>query len=243
MGKLAKFMAVCCILFLSCGYFDDDEDSVIIKNGKSSSSGQSSNKSSSSEGLNTLQIDWQDISEGYKSAVHGTMNIFLSPFKISKHLITQEQYELVMEENPSKGEKGNELPIEGITWFNAIEFCKKLSKLYGLEENAIRLPTEAEWEFAACSASENADYCPPEPAIHRDVLYWEWTNDCYDSDFPYGGVTEDPSGPPNCLSTSNKVRKGSAMSIERRFSTNPSFDDIAGAHISFRVVVRNRDYF
>lgn len=70
---------------------------------------------------------------------------------IGKLEVSQQQWEAVMGSNPSlyKGEEGKEnksLPVNGITWAQAQEFVKKLSELSG---QTFRLPTEAEWEFAA----------------------------------------------------------------------------------------------
>jgi formylglycine-generating enzyme required for sulfatase activity len=78
--------------------------------------------------------------------------------------VTQAQYEKVMGKNPShfQGAKvGNEnadLPVEKISWDDAVEFCKKLSDLP--EEKKVgrvyRLPTEAEWEYACRAGSKTA---------------------------------------------------------------------------------------
>jgi formylglycine-generating enzyme required for sulfatase activity len=217
---------------LACGFNSEEPAFPNPPNGKrSSSSGEiPPGGESSSSGID-IQIEWENAPE--ESAVHGAVKISLDPFMISKYLITQAQYQAVMGNNPSKGEKKDNLPVEGVTWFNAVEFCKKLSTLLGLNENAIRLPTEAEWEFASYE---------PVKVIQRYEYYWEWTNDCFSSDFPYNGITENPSGPPNCLTGNPRVGKGTSR-WDARFSIDPYADEIGGDHISFRVVIRTRDYF
>lgn len=69
------------------------------------------------------------------------------PFYLGAHEVTQEQYEKVMGNNPSKS-KGTVKPVENLSWENAISFCQKLTELPDEKtagrEN--RLPTEAEWE-------------------------------------------------------------------------------------------------
>ncbi len=79
-------------------------------------------------------------------------------FYLGIYEVTQEQYEKVMEKNPSHF-KANRLPVESINWDDADSFCNKLSEMP--EEKAAsrlyRLPTEAEWEYA-CRAGSGAAY-------------------------------------------------------------------------------------
>lgn len=93
----------------------------------------------------------------------------IQPFLLAKFPVTQEIYEKVVQKNPSTF-KGNTLPVETVTWKEAILFCNALSKLaklipcYTLSENSekitfdwsangYRLPTEAEWTYA-CKAEQ-----------------------------------------------------------------------------------------
>jgi len=66
-------------------------------------------------------------------------------FYIGKYLVTQEQWQAVMGANPSIF-NGENLPIENVSWNDAQEFFSKLNARSGRN---YRLPTEAEWEFAA----------------------------------------------------------------------------------------------
>ena len=80
------------------------------------------------------------------------------PFYLSVTEVTQEQYERVMGTNPSRF-KGTQLPVERVSWEDAVEFCRKLSALPA-ERSAgrvYRLPTEAEWEYA-CRAGSTMRY-------------------------------------------------------------------------------------
>jgi len=116
--------------------------------------------------------------------------VTLSAFKMGKYEVTQEQYQEVMGENPSSfgsnpaaGELQGKRPVENVTWFDAIEFCNKLSVKEGLtpvytitgrnpstgypitdatvsanwSNNGYRLPTEAQWEYA-CRAGSTTDW-------------------------------------------------------------------------------------
>ena len=74
-------------------------------------------------------------------------------FYMGIHEVTQEEYEKVMGKNPS-GFKGAKNPVEEVSWNDASEFCRKLSTQSGGE---VRLPTEAEWEYA-CRAGTTTVY-------------------------------------------------------------------------------------
>ena len=74
-------------------------------------------------------------------------------FCLGKYEITQSQYAAVMGENPSY-HRGSHLPVESVSWDDAVTFCKRLSQATGRN---LRLPTEAEWEYA-CGAGSDTHY-------------------------------------------------------------------------------------
>jgi formylglycine-generating enzyme required for sulfatase activity/uncharacterized caspase-like protein len=65
-------------------------------------------------------------------------------FSMGKFVVTQEQYQQIMGNNPSSF-SGAKRPVEQVSWNDAVEFCQKLSQKTGRE---YRLPSEAEWEYA-----------------------------------------------------------------------------------------------
>ena len=71
--------------------------------------------------------------------------VSLSSYKVGETPVTQELWEAVMGDNPSKY-KGANRPVEQVSWEDCQKFIKKLNQITGKE---FRLPTEAEWEFAA----------------------------------------------------------------------------------------------
>jgi formylglycine-generating enzyme len=115
-------------------------------------------------------------------------------FMMSRTQVTMKQYRVVMGYNPSHF-GGPDLPVEQVSWFEAVEFCNRLSLLVGLNPcysgsgesiqcdftaNGYRLPTEAEWEYA-CRAGTETDFhtgnmthsgsSPLDPALDRAGWY------------------------------------------------------------------------
>jgi formylglycine-generating enzyme required for sulfatase activity len=74
-------------------------------------------------------------------------------FFMAKYEVTQKQWKKVMGTNPSKT-KGDNLPVTNITWHQALEFVKILTRKTG---HIYRLPTSMEWEYA-CRAGTTTDY-------------------------------------------------------------------------------------
>lgn len=79
------------------------------------------------------------------------------PFYMGKYTVTQEQYEAVTGNNPSEF-KGARLPVETVSWDDAVAFCKKLTERLGDQELVADLPTEALWEYACRAGTRTAYY-------------------------------------------------------------------------------------
>ena len=75
-------------------------------------------------------------------------------YYIGKYEVTQALWKIVMGSNPSNS-KGNNLPVENVSWNNCQKFISKLNKLTG---KSFRLPTEAEWEYAARGGNKSRGY-------------------------------------------------------------------------------------
>ena len=80
--------------------------------------------------------------------------VTVQAFYMGIYPVTQAQYQKIMGKNPSHFQ-GNDKPVEQVSWDEAVEFCKKLSKQTGKE---YRLPTEAEWEYACRAGTTTAYY-------------------------------------------------------------------------------------
>ncbi len=110
--------------------------------------------------------------------------VTVSPFYMGKYQVTQRQWRAVaslpkvsrdLESDPSHF-KGDDLPVERVSWEEAVEFCERLSKA---TEKKYRLPTEAEWEYA-CRAGTTT------PFAFGETITAEIVN--YDGNYPYASA-------------------------------------------------------
>ncbi len=86
--------------------------------------------------------------------VHPIHYVTLDSFFIAETQVTQELWEYIMGSNPSYNQ-GLQNPVECISWENCRAFTRKLNKITGLK---FRLPTEAEWEYAAKGGNKSKGY-------------------------------------------------------------------------------------
>jgi formylglycine-generating enzyme required for sulfatase activity len=167
------------------------------------------------------------------------------PFYVGVTEVTQAQYQAIMGMNPSQF-KGATNPAEMVSWDDATEFCKKLSEK---TRQVVRLPTEAEWEYACRAGTATAfSFGDADSALGDYAWYransgntthpvgqkkpnawglfdmhgnvWEWCADWYGV-YPKGAVT-DPQG---AASGSLRVLRGGS------WSDGPS-DNCRAAHRS-----------
>ena len=150
-----------------------------------------------------------------ESPVH---SVTLSSYYIGKYEVTQGLWDAVMGKNPSRI-KGANLPVENVSWKDCQKFIKKLNALTGI---TFRLPTEAEWEYAARGGNKSKGYKYSGSNTIDDVAWycnnssfathqvgtkqanelciydmsgnvWEWCSDRYGS---YSSTSQtDPIGP------------------------------------------------
>jgi formylglycine-generating enzyme required for sulfatase activity len=142
--------------------------------------------------------------------------------------VTQEAYQRVMGKNPSTS-KAPRLPVEEVTWDDAVSYCKAVD---------MRLPTEAEWEYAARAGTTGARYgdldviawqaTNSQKKTHEvggkqanawglyDILgnVWEWVSDWYTDDYPTAAQA-DPQGPAD---GTVRVRRGGAFDDSPRYA-------------------------
>jgi formylglycine-generating enzyme required for sulfatase activity len=142
--------------------------------------------------------------------------VITRPFEMGKCQVTQAEYEAVMAANPSYS-LGPNLPVEGVSWDDVQKFCEAVnSKGDGYH---YRLPTEAEWEYAARAGDNSCRYGPlvevawfgdnsggrthpvgekkPNAFGLYDTLgnVWEWVQDWYGILYYSHSPESDPKGP------------------------------------------------
>ena len=97
----------------------------------------------------TFKMNYRKDFEDHK------VKVTLSGFYISKYEVTQELWQAVMGNNPSHFTGNPRLPVEMVSWNDCQEFLRKLNQMTGKN---FRLPTEAEWEYAARGGNKSKGY-------------------------------------------------------------------------------------
>jgi formylglycine-generating enzyme required for sulfatase activity len=91
-------------------------------------------------------------------------------FYLGKYEVTQAQYQQIMGSNPSKGGKGPDNPVDNVSEGDSVEFCGNVSELTGQE---VRLPTEAEWEYACRAGSTTTWFFGDDVSVLGDYAWYE----------------------------------------------------------------------
>ncbi|WP_442948831.1 formylglycine-generating enzyme family protein [Nostoc sp.] len=93
--------------------------------------------------------------EGRRNSESPQHQVTVPGFFMGKYQVTQEQYQVIMGTNRSRF-KGEKRPVEMVDWYEAIEFCQKLSQK---TRRIYRLPSEAEWEYACRAGTTTPFHC------------------------------------------------------------------------------------
>jgi len=93
-------------------------------------------------------------------------------FFMGVHPVTQQQYFAVTGESPSRF-AGDDRPVEMVSWDDAVIFCERLNATTG---RAIRLPTEAEWEYACRAGTTTEFWSGNDEAAFEKVGWGEWNS-------------------------------------------------------------------
>ena len=183
----------------------------------------------------------------------------VAPFYLGRYAVTQAHWETVMGSNPSMFKRGGTHPVEQVSWTDVTDFLKRLNAATP-GGGPFRLPTEAEWEFAARSGGKKELYAGGDDAARvawtsetsagstQPVglkqpngcgLYdmsgnvWEWCRDIYVPNAAAGAARKATGSAPE------RVIRGGSWSLDdwsARCSRRFGFpEDYFGAGLGFRV--------
>ena len=169
--------------------------------------------------------------------------VTLSSFYICKYEVTEALWTAVMGSNPSKYPLGDNYPVEQVNWYDCQDFVEKLSELTGRH---FRLPTEAEWEYAARGGQRSrgyrysGSYALDEIGWHvgnahhykREVgtkkpnelgLYdmtgnvCEWCQDKLDTEYYHHSPSINPQGPDRSTYKDNRCFRGGSVCDDDKY--------------------------
>ena len=169
--------------------------------------------------------------------------VTLSSFYICKYEVTEALWTAVMGSNPSYHKLGDNYPVEQVNWYDCQDFVEKLSELTGRH---FRLPTEAEWEYAARGGKRSrgyrysGSYALDEIGWHvgnahyykREVgtkkpnelgLYdmtgnvCEWCQDKLDTEYYHHSPSINPQGPDRSTYKDNRCFRGGSVCDDDKY--------------------------
>lgn len=188
--------------------------------------------------------------------------VCVDSFWIGKYEVTQRQWKTIMGNNPSSYKIGDDYPVEQVSWDDIGFFIKRL---YKQSDKSYRLPTEAEWEFAARSRGKKEKYAG---GITPDSLAWygknsgmtthpvgtkqpnglnihdmsgnvmEWCFDRHDYEYYRNSPRNNPAGPPS--GAYRVIRGGSWMAFPSYLRTTArevGSPEFRNGNLGFRLVI------
>ncbi len=212
--KILKVFGISVILF-ACGNTKPDIEMVYVEGG-------------------TFQMGSNDGDKDEKP-VH---TVKVNSFYIGKYEVTQQQWVEIMGNNPSHFNKcGENCPVENVSWKEVQKFITKLNEKTGMN---YRLPTEAEWEYAARGGNKSRGYKYSGSDNAGDVAWynsnsgkethsagqkkpnelgiydmsgnvWEWCNDWYDENYYSVSPLNNPQGAQGATTGTYRVLHGGSF--------------------------------
>ena len=169
--------------------------------------------------------------------------VTLSSFYICKYEVTEALWTAVMGSNPSDKKLGDNYPVERVNWYDCQDFVEKLSELTGRH---FRLPTEAEWEYAARGGQRSRGY-RYSGSYNLDEIGWhvgnahrnkkevgtkkpnelglydmtgnvsEWCQDKLDIEYYHHSPSINPQGPDRSTYKDNRCFRGGSFCDDEKY--------------------------
>ena len=168
--------------------------------------------------------------------------VTLSSFYICKYEVTEALWTAVMGSNPSGYPSGDNYPVEQVNWYDCQDFVEKLSELTGRH---FRLPTEAEWEYAARGGKRSRGY-RYSGSYNLDEIGWhagnadhkrevgtkkpnelglydmtgnvsEWCQDKLDIEYYHHSPSINPQGPDRSTYKDNRCFRGGSFCDDEKY--------------------------
>ena len=219
------------VLVVSCGDDDNEEDVQTSSSNQNGGNNGGSNDSGSENvfpgkvytvngvSFKMIAVKGGTFQMGSDDGYNAVHQVTLSDYYIGETEVTQELWNAVMGSNPSKFTGNMQRPVEMVSWNDCQTFISKLNQLTG---ETFRLPTEAQWEYAARGGNKSKGYTYSGSNAIDDVAWyydnsdrmthpvktkapnelgiydmsgnvWEWCSDWY-GDYSSAAQT-DPTGP------------------------------------------------
>lgn len=185
-------------------------------------------------------------------------------FYLGKYEVTEGEYQKITGSNPSQFKKGDRFPVEMVSWDDTQSFIKVLKVKSG---KIFRLPTEAEWEYAARSGGKDEKYSgsdnPDRVAWYSDNsgktkhkvgtksanglgLYgmsgnvWEWCNDRYGWQYYGSSPRQNPAGSSdgNFRVYRGGCRADSSWGVRSAVRSGDSLDNLGHGGLGFRLLLQ-----
>ncbi len=216
---IAAFLSLLCMFSISgCGQQNGNPAESASSNVPSFSAGSESSTAAPTEGP-VMQIPDEFVliqggtfqmgspeDEPWRSADETQHSVTVSDFYMSKYELTQKEYTDIMGTNPSNF-SGDNLPVENVSWLDAVAYCNARSESEGLtpvyivdgqdvswdrSANGYRLPTEAEWEYACRAGTTTPFYIVESPSAEQANYYGHYPYGIEDNYFSQGNLTVRP---------------------------------------------------